>query len=295
MSGDFADRLQKEIMVIYAPMQTLLADWGKDLESHLSAWVLENPEKYQEALVKSYEAGCTMGHTATQASSVFRATPFGVQDRVEELNRNSARLAREATPDGCYVVGNISSTNPDFLEPIGSMTDDFVYEGYKEQILALAEGGVDVFHISGNHIDETAIAMRVAKEHTSIPIIACNVYYKGKKGFRTMMGQDPETASRTLEEAGADAIGFNCGLVSYEDAPEVLRQMRQGTSKSLAAQPDAGMPLLVDGKTVHPATAEQMAHQAPAWIEAGARLVGGCCGTSLKHCATLSTLVAAKK
>ena len=170
MISDFLDRLQNETMVIYAPMQTLLADRGKDLESHLSAWVLANPKEYQDALVKSYEAGCTMGHTATQASSVFRATPFGLQERVEEFNRRSARLAREATQQGCYVVGNISSTNPDFLKPYGSMTDEYVYAGYKEQIIALAEGGVDLFHISGNHIEETAIAMRVAKEHTNIPI-----------------------------------------------------------------------------------------------------------------------------
>lgn len=135
MANEFLERIESEVLILYAPMQTLLMDWGKDLESHLSEWVLAHPEEYQEALIKSYEAGCDMGHTATQASSLFRSAPFNLQDKVHEFNFKSAQLAREVTPKEFYVVGNISGSNPDFLEPYGSYTPEFVYEGYKEQIM----------------------------------------------------------------------------------------------------------------------------------------------------------------
>ena len=291
MATGFLSRLQSEVLVMYAPMQTLLLDWGKDLESHLSEWVLDNPEKFQEALVKSYEAGCDMGHTATQASSVFRSKPFRVEHRVHEFNFKSARLAREVTPETCYVVGNISGSNPDFLEPYGSYTPEYVYEGYKEQILALAEGGVDILHISGNHQESMVIAVQAAKELTNLPVIAFNTYYKGKKGFRTLMGYDPMKATAMLADAGADLVGAICGQWSYGDGGEIIRQMREGTDKYLGCQPDAGLPDLIGDKTVYPATPEDMANVAPDWISAGANLVGGCCGTTLEHYRRLSAVV----
>jgi len=291
MASEFLDRLQRDWLILYAPMQTLLLEWGKDQESHLSDWVLKNPEKFQEALVKSYEAGCEMGHTATQASSVFRAQPFDQQHRIHELNYESARLAREVTPPGCFVVGNISGSNPDFLEPYGSYTPEYVYEGYKEQIVALAEGGVDVLHISGNHQESMVIAVQAAKELTGLPVICHNTYYKGKKGFRTMMGYEPAKASKMIDDAGADVVGAICGLWSYEDGVALLGEMRLGTRKPLGCQPDAGLPDLIDGKTVHPATPEEMEKWAPRWIEAGGKVLGGCCGTSLEHYRRLAVVV----
>lgn len=291
MANAFLSRLQSDWLILYAPLQTLLLDWGKDQEAHLSDWVLKNPEKFQEALVLSYEAGCEMGHTATQASSVFRATPFDQQHRIHELNYESARLARAVTPQDCFVVGNISGSNPDFLEPYGSYTPEFVYEGYKEQILALGEGGVDVLHISGNHQESMVIAVQAAKELTGLPVIGHNTYYKGKKGFRTMMGYDPAKASRMLDEAGADVVGAICGLWSYEDAVPLLQEMRQGTDKPLGCQPDAGLPDLINGQTVHPATPDELESWAPLWIEAEGKVLGGCCGTTLEHYRRLAQVV----
>jgi 5-methyltetrahydrofolate--homocysteine methyltransferase len=293
MAKDIMERLKNDILVGYAPMQTLLMDWGKDLESHLSEWVLANPEKYQDALRKSYAAGCDMGMTATQASTIFRASSFGLQDRVYEFNYKSAKLAKEVTPNDRFVVGNLSASNPDFLEPVGNMTYEYVYEGYKEQVLGLAEGGVDVFLIPGNHIDELLIAVKVAKELTDIPVIACNVFYKGKvkKGFRGMMSQEPITASTRADEAGADVVGTLCGEISYEDMPEVISLMREGTDKLLCAMPDAGIPQLIDGETVSPITREQVLQEVPKWIDAGARIVGGCCSTTLEHYQAFSEAV----
>ena len=291
MPTDFLTRLRQEVLVLYAPMQTLLMEWGKELESHLSEWVLSHPEAYQEALVKSYAAGCDMGHTATQASSVFRTEPFNLGSHVHEFNYKSAKLAREVTPKDRFVVGNISCSNPDFMEPVGSYTKDFVRDGYTAQIMALGEGGVDVLHISGNQIDSLCLAVKIAKEKTSLPVIAHSTFYKDAKGFHTMYGLDPKAASRMAAQAGADVVGCICGLFSYADTTEIVQQMGEETDCVLGAQPDAGMPELVDGTTVHPAKPEEMAANVQGWIKAGARLVGGCCGTSLGHYTELSAKV----
>ena len=214
MATDFLERLRTDVIIMNNSMQTILVhDYGKPMEAHLSDWVITHPEEFQDAIRRSFDAGCEMVHTATQASSPFRARPFGkaVEDKVYELNYRSAKLAREVTPEDCYVVGNISSTNPDFLEPLGNMTYDEVYEGYKLQISGLAEGGVDVFHIAGNHIDEALIAIKVARDLTEIPVMGLDDYYAGKKGFRDWYGLDPMTASARLQETGAEVIGAICG------------------------------------------------------------------------------------
>jgi 5-methyltetrahydrofolate--homocysteine methyltransferase len=230
--------------------------------------------------------------TATQAASPWRAESFGLRHKVYEFNYQSARLANAVTAKGRFVCGQVSITNPDFLEPVGKMTRDEVYEGYKVQISALLEGGVDIIFIAGNHIAEGVIAVQVAKDLSpTTPVIGHNVFYATKHGFRTMMGLDPIKASAEYEQAGADVIGANCGLMTKSlisgdwclAATTLVREMRLGCRKPLSIMPDPGVPQLIDNKTVWPVTPVEMAREIPQWIDAGARMVGGCCGTSLEH------------
>ncbi len=295
MATDFLERLRNEVLILYMPMQTLLVEeYGKPLEEHLSVWVITHPKEYQDALRRSYEAGCDMGHTATQASSPFRSQPFGkeVVDRVYEFNFKSAKLAREVTPEGHYSVGNIGTTTPDFMEPVGNMTYDEVYQGYMVQIKGLVEGGVDVIAVAGNEMEQAVIVIKAIKEHyPDIPVIARNIFYAGKKGFRTMEGWTPEAASARLQETDAEVIGVSCGLMTksldtsewYPAATALLKEIRQGTDKPLMIQPDPGIPQIIEGKTVWPSSAEEMAGEVMNWVNIGARIVGGCCGSSLEH------------
>jgi 5-methyltetrahydrofolate--homocysteine methyltransferase len=286
-------RERPDVLLHYFPAHSALADWGKDLESHLSEWIATHPDIYQEALVKSFEAGCDFASTSTQAASPWRAAVFGMRHKVREHNLVAARLARQVAPPDRYVAGFVSSTNPDFLEPVGSLKPHDVYEGYKEQIAALLEGGVDVIMVVGNHVAEAAIAIKAAKDLADIAVIAQNVYYAGLKGFRSMVGHDPATGTRMLLDAGADVVGASCGLMKAEGAEErrsyyecavgLVNQMRAATSAPLSIQPNAGMARLVEGKTVYTATPEEMAAAAPMLLKAGARIIGGCCGTSLEH------------
>jgi 5-methyltetrahydrofolate--homocysteine methyltransferase len=283
-------------MTLYMPMQTFLVEeYGKPMEQHLSEWILDHPKEYQDAARRSFAAGCDMVHTGTQASSRIRAKPFGLEGRVYELNLKSAKLAREVTPEGRFVIGNFTSTNPDFLEPVGSITHDEVYEAYKPQILGLAEGGVDVFHAGGAQMEVSLIILKMAKELTNIPIIAFNTFYSGKKGFRTIDGLDPETAARKLNDIGADVIGGTCGKFGYKEAPELLKQMRMGTDKPLMIQPDAGVAQLIRGETVYPATPDELESILPTWLDAGAWVIGGCCGTNLEHYRKISSVLQERK
>jgi 5-methyltetrahydrofolate--homocysteine methyltransferase len=297
MPRNLVERLSAtdDVLLHYLPLHSALADWGKDLESHLSEWIVTHPDAYQEAIVKSVEAGCDFVSTSTQAASPWRAEVFGMRDKVREHNYQSARLAKEVTPDDRYVAGFVSSTNPDFLEPLGAMTRQEVYDGYREQIEALLEGGSDLIMVVGNHIEEALIAMRVSRDLApDVAIVSQNVYFRGKKGFRSMMGHDPATGSRMLAQGGADVVGGSCGLMLraeeggtgdqyYQSAADLVREMRSGTDAFISIQPNAGLARLVDDETVYPAEPAQLAAHGPEWVEAGARIVGGCCGTNLEH------------
>lgn len=302
MTTGFVERLQDDVVIMYMPMQTFLVhEYGKPMESHLSEWVISHPKEYQDAARRSFEAGCEMVHTATQACSPFRAKPFGITgpDRIYELNCKSAQLARQVTPEGCYVVGNISSTNPDFIEPVGNMTYDQVYEGYKVQISGLIDGGVDMFHIAGNHIEEELIAIKVARDLCNLPVLALADYYAGKKGFREWSGYGPKEGSEKLQNTGAGVIGAICGLMTKSTDPtewypavvHLVEEMRKGCNRPLAIQPDAGLAQLTGTQTIYPAKPEHMAQEVLKWVDAGARLVGGCCGTSLEHYQAISSVI----
>ena len=285
-TSDFLDRLSRDVLTINLSLQTLLVEeYEKPMEEHLSQWVLDHPADFQDALRRFYALGGDIGHTGTQANSKFRSQPFGqeVADRIYELNQVSAKLAREVTPEDRYIAGNMDTTNPDFMEPVGDLTYDEVYENNKGQIEALVEGGVNVLVVAGAHMDEALVYIKIAKDLTDLPVIGLNAFFKTKHGFRTLEGLDPKTATISLDKGGADVVGLICGLVSFEETGGLLRQIREGTDKPLAATPDAGLAQLVGDDTVWPATAEDSERFVPEWIDAGARVVGGCCGTNYDH------------
>ena len=290
------ERLQNtdDVLLHYFPLHSSLADWGKPLAEHLSQWIVDHPGEYQDAILESLEAGCDLVSTSTQASSPWRAEVFGLRHRVHDLNFISADLAKRIMPPNKYLCGFVSSTNPDYLEPLGSLTRGEVYEGYKEQISALLEGGVDCIMIVGNHLEESVIAVEVSKDLSRVPVVVQNVYYDGLTGYRTMMGEDVATATKRAVESGADIVGASCGLMKegepevgktgyYIAATELVREMRSAHDGFLSIQPNAGMARLLDGKTCYPATPDELATEIKNWIDAGARIVGGCCGTGLEH------------
>jgi 5-methyltetrahydrofolate--homocysteine methyltransferase len=179
-----------------------------------------------------------------------------------------------------------------FLKPVGDMTVDELYKSYVEQIIPTLEAKVDLFAVNENDTEQLVIAIKAVRDYCDLPIIAISLFYPTKRGIRTLMGIPVKTAVARLQEAGVDVIGATCGGINpIGEALAVVKEMRQGCDKPLMIRPDAGLAQLINGKIVQPVTPEQMAKEVPSWIAAGAQIVGGCCGTSLKHIEAISAVV----
>jgi len=295
MVKGFLERLRNgEVLVIYGPIHTLLEqEVGRNLEGHLSEWIVNLPREFQKVTKAMYAAGSDIGATGTQGNGRYRLRAFGLEDRLYEWTLKQVQLTKEVTPENCYVLGHLGPTGV-FLEPVGDATADDLYKSYVEQIIPMLEGGVDILYCSENDTEQLVIAIKAIRDHCDLPVWAQNLFYPTKKGFRTMMGVNVKTASARLAEAGADVVGAGCGGISpIGDALAVVKEMRG--DKPLSIKPDAGLAQLVDGKIVQPVFPEEMAAEVPKWIAAGASLVGGCCGTSLEHIKAISAAVKAVK
>ncbi|GAH00004.1 unnamed protein product, partial [marine sediment metagenome] len=159
MAKDLLERLRNsEVLVSYGPIHTLLEqETGRDLSGHLSEWIVNHPEDFQRVLKAMYAAGCDIGTAGTQGNARPRLKDFGLEDRLYELTLNQVQLAKEVTPENCYLMGHIGMTSR-FLEPVGDATVDELYEYYSEQIVPMLEGGVDLFIIAENDTEEIVIA-----------------------------------------------------------------------------------------------------------------------------------------
>jgi len=202
---------------------------------------------------------------------------------VREVNLAGARLAREAAREGQYVLGDISSTGK-MLKPYGPLAEDDASAAFREQATVLAEGGVDGFIVETMFdLREALCAVRAAKEASDLPIIATIAFNTAENGGRTVMGNTAQECSQALTEAGASAVGANCGSLDPLEVAEVVSLMRAATSLPLVAQPNAGKGSLVDKNLIFDMEPAFFAAGIEECVRAGARLVGGCCGTSPAH------------
>jgi 5-methyltetrahydrofolate--homocysteine methyltransferase len=154
---------------------------------------------------------------------------------------------------------------------------------FENQAIALAAGGVDGIVIETMmDLGEAKAGLRAVRERTSLPVVVSLTFNKHRSGYATLMGVRPERAAVELERAGANVIGANCGT-GIDDMIEVARVMHRATPLPIWCKPNAGLPEFVDGNTVYRETPERMASKIEAIVEAGARIVGGCCGTTPRH------------
>ncbi|MBI5167010.1 MAG: homocysteine S-methyltransferase family protein [candidate division NC10 bacterium] len=290
MAEGFLERLKSEVLVCDGAMGTMLQARGLTGGACPELWNKNHPERVQEVHRAYFAAGCNMVETNTFGGNRLKLKGYGLEKDVADLNYLGARLAREVCPPGCFVCGSVGPTGH-FLEPLGDVSREEIYDVFKEQILALAEGGADVICIETMmDTEEAAIAVRVAKENTDLPVIATMTFELDRNGYRTMMGIDPVTAARRLTEAGADVIGCNC-VNGPEIALGVLQEMKPVTDRYLMAQPNAGLPQLIKGETVFELGPEVYAQKYPVLLEVRPHIVGGCCGTTPEHLAFVVKLV----
>jgi len=200
-----------------------------------------------------------------------------------EVNLAGARLARQAAGEQGFVLGDMSSTGQ-MLEPYGTYTEQQFCAAFAEQAAALAEGGVDAFLVETMFdLREALCALRACKQNHRLPVIVSMAFSTTANGGRTIMGDSAADCARQLAENGADAVGANCGSIDPFEMAEIVRAIKYLTSLPVLAQPNAGTPELIDGRTVFDMGPECFAEGIAECLSAGATILGGCCGTTPAH------------
>ncbi len=249
---------------------------------------LESPELVKAIHADYAEAGADVVLANTFAANPLSLEHHGAYDRFEELNRRAVQLCREAVGGRCAVAGDVGPTGS-LLEPYGECTEQECYDCFAAQCRLLADCGVDIIIIETmTDVREAEIAVRAAKSEAAAPV-ACSVSFDpGAHGFRTVFGQDPALAASQLSKAGADVVGSNCGTVDPEQMSEIVAQMSKAASVPVCAEPNAGKPELTGGAVIFGLAPEPFADGALKCVQAGASLIGGCCGTTPAHIAALA-------
>lgn len=250
------------------------------------AWCLEQPEAVAAVAAAYAEAGSDLVYTNSFGGNPWRLERHGLGDKLAEVNRRAAELARRGAGGRAFVVGSMGPTG-EFLEPLGELTAAQVEAAYAAQAEALLEGGAQgLVCETFAAVDELAAAVRGARSVTDQVIIASLTY---GTGGRTMMGATPEQAVAALSAAGADVIGLNCGD-DLSIVPTVVAAYRAAGELPILAKPNAGMPEMRGDTPFWPVGPSAFAEEARSWLAAGARILGGCCGTTPEYIAALARL-----
>ena len=276
------DLLESERKTIFidGAMGTQLGAAGLEMGGHNS---VTNPDPVL-AIHKEYAAtGIDLMITNTLTMNRVNVDAHNVGVDVRAVNLAGAELAKAAALPGQYVLGDISSTGK-LLQPYGPLAEDEAYAAFKEQAALLAEGGVDGFIVETMvDLREALAAVHAVREASDLPVLASISFNTAGNGGRTLMGNTAQDCARALAEAGACAVGANCGSLDPFEMAAVIALMSAVTSVPLIAQPNAGKGRLVDKRLVFDMPPATFAAGVEACVKAGARLVGGCCGTSPAH------------
>lgn len=288
---DLQSLLKERIVILDGAMGTLLQARGMLPGDCPELFGVEHPEILADIHRQYLEAGADIIETNTFGGSRYKLAEYGLENRVAEINAELVSIARRAAGQRGLVAASIGPTGK-LLRPMGDVEFDDLYEAFKEQVLACAQAGADLISIETmTDIGEMRAALIAARENTRLPVIA---HMSFEEGERTMTGTDPLTAAVILEALQPLAIGANCSGGARELLPVIQRLAQYGTMY-LSVEPNAGLPRLVDGGTVFPDTPEEMAEYALRLKEAGANLIGGCCGTTPTHIQAMARVLKGMK
>ncbi len=289
--GKILEKIQQgKILVSDGAWGTFLQQKGLKTGECPEEWNLTHSGEVLDIARSYIEAGADMVETNSFGGTRFKLEKFGLADKVFELNKAAAEISRIAAGDK-FVLGSVGPTGKILL--MGDVTEDELYEAFKEQAMGLEAGGADAIMIETmSDLDEARIAIRAAKENTSCEVFCTMTFEKTVTGeFRSMMGVSPTEMVQTLIDAGAELIGANCGngIAGMVGIVEEIRKANPDIP--ILVHANAGMPVYQDGETVFPEKPEEMAALVPKIIAAGANIIGGCCGTTPEHIARVRGVV----
>lgn len=270
----------RDLLFLDGAMGTMLQTFGLQPGECPELLNVSRPD-WVKKIHRSYaKAGADIVETNTFGGNRIKLGSYGLSEMAYELNYAGVRLAKEATEGmDVFVAASMGPTGR-LMEPLGDVDFHTCYEAFKEQVRAFQDAGADIISIETmSSLDEAKCALMAARDTTNLPII-CHLSFD--RGGRTVMGDDPVTAVAVSQTLGAFAVGANCS-VGPSEMVGVIHAMSKVSDIPISAEPNAGLPELVDGVIVYPETPETMAEHAEELVRAGASIVGGCCGTTPEH------------
>nr|WP_297934246.1 homocysteine S-methyltransferase family protein [uncultured Lachnoclostridium sp.] len=262
-------------------------------------WILENPEKLIELQMEFIEAGTDILYAPTFTGNRIKLKEYGLEQDIERINKTLVGLSKEAVKRAkeqypeqtVYVAGDLTMTGEQ-VYPIGKMSVEELIDVYKEQIGYLVEAGVDLFVVETMmSLQETRAAVIAAKETCDLPVMATLTF---NDDCKTLFGTDPTTAVVVLENLGVCAVGLNCSTGPDKMLP-VVQEMKKVATIPIIAKPNAGLPHLEDGETVFDMQPDAFAEHMEHLVEAGAAIVGGCCGSTPEHIKAMTSRIGVRK
>ena len=284
---EFREYLSKGAIVLDGATGTNLMAAGMPIGVCPEAWVMEHQDVLYDLQSAYVKAGTNIVYAPTFTGNRIKLEEYGLEDRIEEINTELVRLSKRAVDGKALVAGDMTMTGKQ-LFPLGDLMFEELVDVYKEQASILDHAGADLFVVETMmSLQECRAAVIAIKEVSDLPIMVTLSY---NEDGRTLFGTPPETAVVVLQSLGVDAIGINCSTGPMEMV-ELVEKMAQYSTVPILAKPNAGLPELEDDKTVYKMPPQEFADAAVALVNAGASIVGGCCGTTPEHIKALSDAV----
>lgn len=286
------EALEKGILISDGAMGTMLQGKGLTDGGAPELWNVENPTAIEELLEEYAAAGANLITTNTFGGTRGRLQMHGLEDRLFELNKAGAEIARKVADrhPGCFVMGDVGPSG-ELMEPMGTMTIDEAKALFADQIKALVAGGVDAILIETmSDLQEVEAAVKAAQEIApNLPVI---VTFSFDTNLRTMMGVKPAIAVKTLAAEGVRIIGANCGR-GVDEMRVIAKELSEARPEGIfiITQSNAGLPKLVGDDFVYDGTPEEMAKYAQEMKELGINVIGSCCGSSPAHTKAISAAI----
>lgn len=292
-TSPFLERLRRGPILCDGGMGTQLYAHGISYERCFEQLNLDSPELIKTIHLDYVAAGAEIIETNTFGANRFRLREHGLEQQVHAINRAGAKIAREVrelSEQPIFIAGNIGPLGS-HMAPLGDITPAEAQSAFREQAEALLQAGIDLFVIETiTNLEEMREALEVIRGITDIPIVALMSFDEDNM---VSSGEDPLTVAQTMSELGADVVGVNCALGPAGTYSVIESMSGQGSERFvLAAQPNAGLPKRVGNRFIYVATPDYFADYTRRFLEAGVRLIGGCCGTTPQHIAAMRKVVA---
>ena len=274
---------ERKLVVGDGAMGTQLMAKGLEAGACCELWNLEKPDIVASIHRGYVEAGSDCILTNTFGANAVALKRHRLEARIEEINAAGAQVARKAAGTKAVVFGDLGPTGA-ILEPIGALTRDEAASAFSRQVSALARAGVDaIIAETFDSVEELDVALTAARQACELPLVASMKFQKEPSGrYRTMMGDSPEDLVDVARRRQCAIVGTNCGS-GIKQMVELVGRISDMTELPVMVQPNAGSPRLVEGRTVYEEDVATFEEYLPQLYERGARIIGGCCGTSTEH------------